>query len=364
MAEKKEIHKRRFPIFSDEAFVLSLGALFGCLALWAFKRLPHEQWQILASVPIMKDPSGRWLGLNFTYYGLLTANALVFGVVMLIILLGALHVPTAVTLTVILAVLLVCLPAAKWVARLIEGKQCTFTVAGAFFVGLFVAPAVIQIVNWGLVAAGLLRVPTIPALAAVMIAYAFGEGLGRLACISFGCCYGKSLPEVHPMLRKIFDNWYFVFSGEMKKISYASGMDGKQVVPVQAITAILYIAAGLLSTFLFLRGKYAPAFVVAVVVTQGWRSVSEALRADYRGTGRLSAYQVMAVVAILYSAGLIYALSGNPTPTPALYAGLEPLWHPAVLLSLQVLWAIVFMFFGKSMVTGAEISFHVYQDRI
>jgi hypothetical protein len=351
-------------MFSNEVFVLFLGALFGCLALWAFKRLPHEQWQILASVPIMKDSSGQWHGLNFTYYGLLTANALVFGVAMLIILLGALHVPTAVTLTIILAVLLVCLPAAKWMARLIEGKQCTFTVAGAFFVGLFVAPAVLQIVNWGLVAAGLPRVPTIPALAAIMVAYAFGEGLGRLACISFGCCYGKSLPEVHPMLRKIFENWYFVFSGKMKKISYAGGMDGKQVIPVQAVTAVLCIAVGLLSTFLFLRGEYDMAFGIAVAVTQGWRSLSEALRADYRGAGTFSPYQVMAIGAIFYSAGLIYALSGNPTLTPALYAGLEALWHPAVLLSLQVLWAIVFMFFGKSMVTGAEISFHLYHDRI
>ena len=351
-------------MFSNEVFVLFLGALFGCLALWAFKRLPHEQWQILASVPIMKDTSGQWHGLNFTYYGLLTANALVFGVAMLIILLGALHVPTAVTLTIILAVLLVCLPAAKWMARLIEGKQCTFTVAGAFFVGLFVAPAVLQIVNWGLVAASLPRVPTIPALAAVMVAYAFGEGLGRLACISFGCCYGKSLPEVHPMLRKIFENWYFVFSGKMKKISYAGGMDGKQVIPVQAVTAVLCIAVGLLSTFLFLRGKYDIAFGIAVAVTQGWRSVSETLRADYRGAGAFSAYQVMAIGAIFYSAGLIYALSANPTLTPVLYAGLEAFWHPAVLLSLQVLWAIVFIFFGKSMVTGAEISFHLYHDRI
>jgi hypothetical protein len=351
-------------MLSNEAFVLSLGALFGGVTLWAFKRLPHEQWQILASVPILKDSSGRWHGLNFTYYGLLTANALVFGAAMLIILLGALRIPSAVTLTVIFAVLLVCLPAAKWVARLIEGKQCTFTVAGAFFVGLFVAPAVLQIVNWGLATAGWPQVPTIPALAAMMVAYAFGEGLGRLACISFGCCYGKSLPEVHPMLRRIFDNWYFVFSGKMKKISYASGMDGKQVVPVQAVTAVLYIAVGLLSTLLFLRGKYALAFLIAVAVTQGWRSVSEALRADYRGAGKLSAYQFMAVVAVFYSAGLVYALRGNPTLTSDLHAGLEALWHPAVLLSLQVLWAIVFMFFGKSMVTGAEISFHLYHDRI
>jgi hypothetical protein len=128
-------------MISSEAFVLSLGLLLGSLAIWAFKRLPDERWQFFASVPIMKDSSGRWHGLNFTYYGLLTANALVFGVGLLIVLLGSLH-PTTVTLGVILMVLLLCLPAAKWMARLVEGKSCTFTVAGAFFVGIFVTPAV------------------------------------------------------------------------------------------------------------------------------------------------------------------------------------------------------------------------------
>jgi hypothetical protein len=351
-------------MISNEAFVISLGLFFAGLALWAFKRLPDENWQILASIPIEKNSGDLWHGLNLTYYGLLTANALVLAVAILIILLGALQVPATLTLAVITVVLLVCLPAAKWVARLIEGKRHTFTVAGAFFVGIFVAPAILQIFNLAAARTGATRIPVIPALAAIMAAYAFGEGLGRLACISFGCCYGKSLPEVHPILRRIFENWHFVFSGKMKKISYASGMDGKQVVPVQAITAVLYIAVGLVSTLLFLRGHYALGLLVATAVTQGWRALSEALRADYRGQGKISAYQVMGVVAIFCAASWAYAHGSERAGVPDLYAGLEAVWHPAVLLSLQALWAVVFMFFGKSMVTGAEISFHLYHDRI
>jgi hypothetical protein len=99
-------------MISSEAFVLSLGLLPGGLATWAFKRLPDERWQFLASVPIMKDSSGRWHGLNFIYYGLLTANALLFDVGMLVVLLNALYVPTAVTLILIFSVLSLCLPAA------------------------------------------------------------------------------------------------------------------------------------------------------------------------------------------------------------------------------------------------------------
>jgi hypothetical protein len=349
---------------SNEVFVLLLGALFMALALWAFKQLPLERWQILASVPTMKDSNGQWQGLNLTYYGLLTANALVLAVAMLIVLLGALDIPTSLTLALVVTVLLACLPASRWVARLVEGKNYTFTVAGAFFVGMFVAPLMLRVCNAVLAKSGQPEVPLVPALAAFMIAYAFGEGLGRLACISFGCCYGKPLAQLHPLFRRVFEKWNFVFSGKMKKISYASGMDGEQVVPVQAITSILYVAAGLLATLLFLRGRYAMAFVLTTMVTQGWRSVSESLRADYRGETKISAYQVIGVVAIFYSIGLTLALGSENIGTPNLAAGIEALWHPAVVLVLQALWALAFICFGKSMVTGSVISFHIYQDRI
>jgi hypothetical protein len=351
-------------MISSETFVLSLGLLLGGLATWAFRCLPDERWQFLASVPIMKDPSGRWHGLNFTYYGLLTANALTFGVGLLFVLLGSLHVPTTVTLALILAVLLVCLPAAKWVARLVEGKSCTFTVAGAFFVGIFVTPAVVHCFNLVLPDIGLLTIPLVPVLAGVMIAYAFGEALGRLACISFGCCYGVSIDAAHPAVQKLLGGRHFVFSGEMKKISYASGMQGMQVVPIQAMTSIVYILAGLIATFLFLKGNFDIAFIVTIAVTQGWRSLSETLRADYRGGGRISAYQIMGVLAILLAFAMLYFLPAEGAPRVDLPAGIEAAWHPAVVLFLQGLWALVFLLFGKSMVTGAEISFHLRHDRI
>ena len=104
-------------MIANEAFVLVLGAFLGSLVLWAFKRLPEERWQFLASVPVIKDSSGRWRGINFTYYGLLTANALAFGVALLIVLFGALRVSTPVTLALILVLLVICLPSARWVAQ-------------------------------------------------------------------------------------------------------------------------------------------------------------------------------------------------------------------------------------------------------
>jgi hypothetical protein len=289
---------------------------------------------------------------------------LVFGVGLLIVLFGSLYVPTTVTLGLILGVLLLCLPAAKWVARLVEGKPCTFTVAGAFFVGIFVTPAVLYVFNLALPGMGLRSVPPVPALAAVMIAYTFGEALGRLACISFGCCYGVSLAAAHPILQKLLGRRHFVFSGQMKKISYASGMEGMQVVPIQAMTSLVYIALGLAATLLFLKGNFEVAFIVTITVTQGWRSLSETLRADYRGDGRISAYQIMGVLAIFLAFAVTFLLPAERAITPDLSAGIDAAWHPAVVLFLQVLWGIVFVLFGKSMVTGAEISFHLHHDRI
>jgi hypothetical protein len=349
---------------SNEAFILALSVFMAIVVYWASKRLPDERWQFLASVPVMKDASGRWHGFNFTYYGLLTANAVIFGAAILIILFGALGIPTTVTLGLTVAVLLVCLPAARWVAQLVEGKECTFTIAGAFFVGILIAPAMIHLANSILAKAAQPTVPVVPALAALMIAYAFGEGLGRLACISFGCCYGVSLRDAAPFLRRIFMKRHFVFWGRMKKISYASGMEGHEVIPIQALTSVLYIATGLAATWLFLRGNFYIVFVAAMVVTQGWRLFSETLRADCRGRGKISAYQVMSILAIPCAAVLAYVTSASATPAPNLAAGIERLWHPAVVISLQALWVVVFVRFGKSMVTGAEISFHLRHDRI
>jgi hypothetical protein len=39
-------------------------------------------------------------------------------------------------------------------------------------------------------------------------------------------------------------------------------------------------------------------------------------------------------------------------------------WQALVMLSLQALWAVVFVLFGKSMVTGAQSSFHLHHDRV
>jgi hypothetical protein len=280
------------------------------------------------------------------------------------VLLGAVGVPLPGTVTMVVLLLAICVPASTLVARLVERKRARFTVGGATFVGLVVGP---WILIWSNHALGRLlgfEIPVATGLAAAAIGYALGEGVGRLACVSFGCCYGKRLSGISPRLRRLFERYSFVFTGQTKKVAYEGGLEGEKLVPIQAMTAVLFVTTALIAAEVFLRGHHRTALGVAVAVTQGWRALSETLRADYRGGGRISAYQVMALLAIVY---LVTALPFVPAGVGLqadIVAGLRVLWDPWVILFLQGLCLAIFLHTGRSVVTAATLSFHVRRDRI
>lgn len=348
----------------NEIFVGVLGALFFALLAWGFKKLPGERWQIIAAVPMLKGEDGHWRGLNFTYYGLFTAIAYVVATAILLVLAGSAGVAPIQAFAVVVIGSILCMPAARIVAMIVERKRHTFTVAGASFVGVITAPAIIWLVSdqtheW--VGSG---IPVLPMMAAMATAYAFGEGLGRLACISFGCCYGRTVSTLSPPMQKVFNNWNFEFLGNTKKISYASGLEGVKVVPIQAITAILYVVTGIASTWLYLNSFYFASLTIAIVVTQLWRLVSEFLRADYRGGNRITAYQWMAVVSTIYATGFGAIASGAEMPVANLLSGIAVVWAPLMLVFLQILFFAIFAYTGRSEVTETNMSIHVCQDRI
>ena len=348
----------------NEIFVSSLGVMFFALLAWGFKKLPGERWQIIAAVPVMKNENGQWKGLNFTYYGLFTAIAYVVATTILLILTGSAGVAPIQAFAVVVLGSLLCMPAARLVAMIVERKRHTFTVAGASFVGVVTAPAIIWLVSdqtREFIGAG---IPVLPMMAAMAIAYAFGEGLGRLACVSFGCCYGRTVEDLSPRMKKLFSKWNFEFLGSTKKISYASGLEGVKVVPVQAMTAILYVATGLVAMWLYLHSFYFVSLVIAIVVTQLWRLASEFLRADYRGTNKITAYQWMAIISTLYATGFGVIANTVEMPVANLTTGLTVLWTPFMLVFLQILFFSIFAFTGKSAVTESSMSIHVCRDRV
>ena len=344
-------------------FIIILGALSAGYLYWGMSVLPKEKWQIAAAVPLRKGADGRWQGINLTWYGILTANAYVVAVFLALVLLGAAGVSFRATGLLVGLLLACCVPASRLVAQLVEKKANTFTVGGAVFVGTLLSPWIVLLVNRFLLGDRGIPVPVLPALAVFAIAYAFGEGLGRLACVSFGCCYGKPLSSCHPRLARLASPVSVVFTGKTKKIAYASGLEGVKVLPVQAITYLLYTATGIVATFLFLHAAYGAAFLTALCITQGWRICSEFLRDDYRGAGRFSAYQAMGVIAIVYGLWVVNRFEAT-APLPELSRGLDGIWSPGPLLIMQVVWVAIFLYTGLSRVTAATISFHVNAEKI
>ena len=345
-------------------FVSGLGiGLFGVVT-WGWKALPDESWQFLASIPVGKADNGVWRGRNLTYYGALIATAVVIATALMYVLMMATNMPLGGTLAIISLTLAVCVPSSKLVARIVEQKKHTSTSGGASFVGTLLAPWIIQGTQTVCASQGAGHVPVMVVLAAGMTCYALGEGLGRLACISFGCCYGKPLSQLCPWLKKVFANYNFVFTGATKKIAYASGLEGQQVVPVQALTTVLYIGAGLTATLLFLWSRYVAAFLVAILVTQMWRPVSELLRADYRGGRTMSAYQVMGCVTVPYAMVLAWFFAYDAVPMANLTVGLKALWNPLFVVLIESLWGGIFVYFGWSTVTESTLLFHVRSEEI
>lgn len=348
----------------NELFVAALGALFFAYLAWGFRRLPEEKWQIFATLPQRQDGTGTWQGLNFTYYGLFTSAAQFVSVAMIFLLFGAVGVTRAETILLSIVLLGACIPGSKIVALIVEKKSSVFSVGGAAFIGILLAPWAVLLSNATLGRLLGNEVPVLPALAAISIGYAFGEGLGRLACISFGCCYGKPLRDSHPLVQQLFARWHFVFRGETKKIAYAGNLAGEKVVPIQAVTAVLYTGVGLAGMLLFLHGGYAAALLLTLAVTQLWRAFSETLRADWRGAGRFSVYQMLALLSVMYTAAVLAFLPAQTLAPASLLRGLETLWHPGMVLFLLGLWVATFLYYGRSLVTGSRLSLYVCHDRI
>jgi hypothetical protein len=334
------------------------------LIRWAFAALPQERWQIMASVPLSRKDSGEWVGLNLTYYGVFVASACVLAVAAFLFLMGSVGCPVENSLLAVAIVLGLCLPASSILARVVEKKRHTLTVGGASFLGILIAPVIVWAVNRALGPDTSGTAIMLPSVAAMSIAYAFGEGVGRLACISFGCCYGKPLDDCPRWVQRLVGRKSFVFSGATKKISYESGLDGRHVIPIQGMTSILYVFTGLIAMLLFLKGYYGTALAISMVVTQAWRAFSETLRADYRGDGSISAYQIMALGAVAYAVVMLLVLPASPGSLPSLGEGLRTLWDPIVLAFLQLLGIGVFLFSGRSKVTASTLSFHVLTDRV
>ena len=344
-------------------FIGSLALLVFLPGIWGLRNLPEERWQILASLPKTRTPEG-WVATNLTFYGLFSATAYTLATALCLLLLAACSVPPSTALLALLPLLGLGIPASRRVARWVEGKSHTFTVGGATFCGILLAPWVLLLANGILARLARAPIPPLSALAALSIALSFGEGLGRLACLSFGCCYGRPIRSLPCFLQRLMAPIAVTYKGETRKIAYAGGPSGEPVVPVPFLTLLVACSCGLAGTGLFLSGKMASALLVSLGIPQIWRVLSEFLRADFRGGAAFTPYQWMALLGMVHAIIFAHLLSDPAPLVPDLAAGLASLWQPGVLLLLEGLWMITFLFTGKSEVTAAHLAITVRTDRI
>lgn len=346
---------------NDLIFLCCFAFVLAHFLGWGFKHLPGERWQMLAVVPVRKGSDDHWQGSNLTYYGFFIATSQLISLTLLLILLGAMNLSLTAIMVAIMMVLVICVPAARLMAMLVEKKRHTFTVGGASFIGILLAPWAIRLTNY-LPLPGKTELPVIPVLAAMAIAYTLGEGLGRLGCISYGCCYGKPVKDCHKTLQSLFSRAGFIFYGRTKKVSYEGRLCGEKLIPVQALTCVFYCLGALIGSYLFLVGLFTPALVFTIVLTQLWRILSETMRADFRGFGNISAYQKMGLASVLYILALLSYIHAPPYSDPEILDGIGVLWQPAVILVLQLLWLVFFFVFGRSTVTTATVSFDLIKS--
>jgi len=342
----------------NTVFVACLALGIAALFRWAFKTLPNERWQMIASVPVCKREDGAWEGLNLTFYGFFSATGTVFGIAAAVLLLATIGVSPAVGLAFAAAMVAGCVPLSRAVAAIVEEKQNTFTIAGAAFMASILLPPLVWFGEPVLRTASNPKMYAIPVLAAIAIAYSLGEAIGRLACISFGCCYGLPLRDASSLPARLFSHHYMIFHGSTKKVAYASGLENQPLIPVQALTSIVFGISGVLGLSLFLARQWRLAMIVPVFGTWGWRAIAETLRADHRGDAKSSWYQAMSIVAVAYLSLAALALPASG-PVPNLGRGLSQFRFLPVVLSLQALWVCLFLYYGRSRVTGAVLSFHV-----
>lgn len=345
-------------------FILLCSLWFLALFVWGFRFLPRERWQIFAVIPYRKATSGHWHGTNLTFYGFLVACSTVTGVLFALILLQSVSIFLPGVLMVLLFIFSVSIPASRIMARLVENKRHTFTVGGAFFCGLLLGPLSTVAVNKFLRYAGYPEIDMMALLAALSIGYTLGEGLGRLACVSFGCCYGKPLKECSRITRVLFGRFFFVFTGATKKAVYEGALEGERLLPIQGITCLLNTAIAMVSAYLFLKAQYVEAFLLSLIVSQVWRIISETLRLDFRGFGTISVYQKMSLAALPYILILAHLVPPPTLPDPSIIQGLSIFVQPVPMISIQLLWGILFWVFGRSKVTSSRVSFQVIQEHI
>jgi hypothetical protein len=356
---------------SFDFFSIELG-LFACCLLaawifrWAFRHLPGECWQIAVAIPArvraIGDSDATWPAVNITFYGVISAVAYMLAVLAFVFLAGAANQPIAAVAIFSMLLLLVGMPASKWVALWVEGVP-GHTIGGALFAVVVAVLPALWLTNVVCSAVGLPRAEPGILLAAAAIAYVLGEAIGRLACLSFGCCYGRTIDSATPLQRALYSSTATTYRGRFKKIAYASGLEGRPVIAVQSVACTALFVVFVVSVWFFWKGYTALSLIIALGLAQLWRAYSETLRADYRGRDGFTLYQGMALVGVALT--LLYSwIHKVPVPViPTFARGLDVVVRIEVILCTQALAIVILVLMGRSYVTSSRLEYKLHAPK-
>lgn len=353
--------------FTIEFGLVVIVVIAAIVFRWGFKNLPRQAWQIAVAVPSRHsdDLQSVLPAVNLTSYGFISAAAYATALAIYIFLIGSARQPLAYGLLFAGLLLLVAVPASKWVARWVEGVP-GHTIGGATFAAMVVAFPSVELVAAVAAHSPNVRLDVTALIAAASIAYAFGEAIGRLACLSFGCCYGRPIDATTPLQRALYSRFTETYRGRFKKISYASGLCDRPVIAVQAISCVVLLALGVIALWCFWHGAAGVAIVVALGGSQLWRAYSEQLRADYRGREGFTVYQGMALLGAL--AALVFTLAypvsaDYRAQPPSAITGWFALARIEVLLAIQLLALGILFYMGKSSITSSRLELILHAPR-
>lgn len=348
------------------AVVVIIGLFVTSISYYGITRFPSKDRQFLASIPLKRNEDGSFQGLNVTTYGLMNGIAYTFGTSIFLFLSSSSKTDAGMIILSVLVILLICIPASKIVATIVEKKYNTFTVSGGSFVGGVLSPIIFYIFLYlHYKDSNIALSKTLILLGAISTAYLFGEGLGRLGCLSFGCCYGSRVDSLKGGLKIILSKFYTKFYGDTKKVAYEGGLEGEKTVPVQTIAVIFLNSISLFSTILFLNEFFISSFLLSVISAQLFRFFSEFLRSDFRGNRKITVYQIFSIIIIFYSIAVAYLLNRDGiTQQVDLEIGLSIFYNVWVLVLLQAIFWITLIYTGISRVTYSKITFHVDGSKI
>lgn len=315
--------------------------------IWGLKNLHKDEYQFFAVIPYKKLCEDKYEGINITFYGIISALSTTISVFIFLNLIKIINFPIDKAYFILFIIFTIGIFSSKIVAYIIEHRKNTLTIGGSIFIsGMIAAPVIYFIIKFFKIQ----ELYFLPVFSILSTAYVSGEGVGRLACLSFGCCYGKPASKFNFLPGKLKVKFY----ADTKKAVYDSSYKNIELINIQGIVVIIFSLLGVISIISIIFQKFILAFFLSFILPSLLRFLSEFLRNDYRGNGKLSIYQIFSLILFGYGL-LIVFISKNINLSLTLNSHIS--FYYSDIFILGFVFIVILIHSGISKVTYSNITF-------